>query len=188
MNFEAIVTKLKALWPEIDAPKVELGDPFVVVPADKAFLVLEALKNDPELRFDSLMDLAGVDTGAELWVVYHLHSMKYLHKLTVKVVLGREKPECESVVKLWGGANFFEREAYDLYGIVFRSHPDLRRLLNPPDWEGWPMRKDYAFPKEYHGIPTARADQFFAEDIAAGVAAREAKDKASVGKPPAKES
>ena len=118
------------------------------------------------------MNLSGVDTGQELWVVYHLHSLRHLHRLTIKLVLGREKPECDSVVKLWGAANFFEREIYDLYGVIFRGHPDLRRLLNPPDWVGWPMRKDYKFPSEYHGVKTDRDDQYFAEHVEAGNQAR----------------
>jgi NADH-quinone oxidoreductase subunit C len=172
MNFESIVANLKAACPEVEAPKVDAGEPFVLVPAGKAFEVLRRLQQDAELHFDSLMDLAGADTGRELWVVYHLHSMKHLHRVNVKVVLNREKPECDSVVTLWGAANFFEREAYDLYGITFRNHPDLRRLLNPPDWVGWPGRKDYMFPKEYHGVQTERADQYFEEQIEAETAKR----------------
>jgi NADH-quinone oxidoreductase subunit C len=182
MDFDAICNLLKAKWPEIDAPKVEAGDRFVILPADKAFEILKFLKETPELWFDSLMSLNGADSGRELWVVYPLHSMKHLHKFTCKVVLGREKPECDSVVKLWMMADFFEREAYDLYGIMFRNHPDLRRILNPPDWVGWPGRKDYEYPADYHGVPTARDDQFFSEEVESGVEAREAKDKAMLEK------
>ena len=133
------------------------------------------------------MALAAVDTGNELWVVYPLHSLKHLHRLLVKVVLPREQPEVDSVVKLWGAANFFEREAYDLYGIVFKNHPDLRRLLNPPDWEGWPMRKDYNYPKEYGGVPLLRAGQFFSDTIKKVNAEREAQAKEQLAKPAAQE-
>ncbi|MCY3019010.1 MAG: NADH-quinone oxidoreductase subunit C [Planctomycetota bacterium] len=182
MDFEAIVSKLKSQWPDVEAPSVEAGDRFVIVPAAKLLDSMKFLKEDAELLFDSLMTLNGVDTGKELWVVYPLHSMKHLHKLTVKVVLPRENPEVESVVGLWGMANFFEREAYDLYGIVFRNHPDLRRLLNPPDWVGWPMRKDYVYPTEYHGVPTLREGQYFADTIAKANAEREAKEKELLAK------
>lgn len=177
MDFDAIVNTLKAKWPEVDAPKVEAGDRFVLVPAEKAFEVLKFLKNDPALYFDSLMSLIGVDSGRELWVVYPLHSMKHLHKITVKVVLGREKPECDSVVSLWMMANFFEREVYDLYGVVFRNHPDLRRIINPQDWVGWPGRKDYEYPAEYNGVPTIRADQFFSDAVEKGISEREEQEK-----------
>jgi len=178
MDFEAIVSKLKERWPEVEAPAVEAGDRFVIVPAEKTLEILRFLKEDPELCFDNLMALAGADTGRELWLVYALHSFKQRHKLLVKAVLPREKPEVESVAKLWGAANFHEREAYDLYGIVFRNHPDLRRLLNPPDWAGWPGRKDYEYPKEYRGVPLLRDGQFFSDDIKKANAEREARDKA----------
>ncbi len=182
MDVDAIVARLKTEWPEVEAPAVEAGDRFVTIPAGKALEILRFLKDDPELLFDSLMTIAGVDTGKELWVVYPLHSMKHGHRLLVKAVLPREKPEIESVVKLWGAANFAEREVYDLYGIIFKNHPDLRRLLNPPDWTGWPMRKDYVYPTEYRGVPLLREGQYFADDIKKGNAEREAKDKELLAK------
>lgn len=187
MDFEAIFSRLQGRWPTCAAPAVQAGERFVVVPAEQVFEVLKFLKEDPELGFDSLMALAAVDTGSELWVVYPLHSLKHLHRLLVKVVLPREQPEVESAVKLWSAADFFEREAYDLYGIVFKNHPDLRRLLNPPDWEGWPMRKDYTYPKEYGGVPLLRAGQFFSDTIKKVNAEREAQAKEQPAKPAALE-
>lgn len=177
MDFDSIVANLKAKWPEVDAPKVETGDRFVILPAEKSFEILMYLKENSDLYFDSLMSLAGADTGRELWVVYPLHSFKHDHRLLAKVVLPRENPEVASVTSLWGMANFFEREAYDLYGINFKNHPDLRRIMNPQDWEGWPGRKDYEFPAEYHDIPTHRDDQFFADEVEKGIAEREEKEK-----------
>ena len=179
MDFNAIAEKLKSRFSGIDAPKTEAGDPFAIAPAADAFALLKVLKEDAEFAFDSLMCISGADNGRELWVVYSLHSFQHRHKFTVKVVLGREQPECDSVVPLWGAADFFEREVYDLYGVVFRNHPDLRRLLNPPDWEGWPGRKDYVFPAKYHGVATARQDQYFADTIARVNAEREAAIKAA---------
>jgi NADH-quinone oxidoreductase subunit C len=177
MDFDAIVSKLKEKWPDIEVPKVESGDRVILLPTEKSFEILKFLKEDPELYFDSLMTLAGADTGRELWVVYPLHSMRHRHKIMAKVVLGRETPECDSVVSLWMVADFFEREAYDLYGIVFKNHPDLRRIINPQDWVGWPGRKDYEYPAEYHGVPTLREDQFFSDKVEAGISEREEEEK-----------
>ncbi|MCW8131481.1 MAG: NADH-quinone oxidoreductase subunit C [Planctomycetota bacterium] len=177
MEFDALVAKLKEKWPQAEAPKIENGDPFVVIPTEHAVAIMRYLKNDPDLSFDSLMSLCGADSGAELWVVYPLHSLKHLHRLLVKVVLPRTNPEVETVSGLWQMAEFFEREAYDLYGIQFKGHPDLRRILNPPDWEGWPGRKDFEYPMEYQGIPTVRADQFFDDAVSKGITDREALEK-----------
>ena len=182
MEFDQIVEKLKAKWPEVDAPKVENGERFVILPTDKAFEILKFLKEEPELYFDSCMTVGGADSGRELCVVYPLHSMKHRHKIMAKVVLGRENPVCDSVVSLWMTANFFEREIYDLYGVTFRNHPDLRRIINPQDWIGWPGRKDYEYPADYHGIPTLREDQFFADKVEAGIAEREEKEQALLQK------
>ena|SRR5579862_3613035 len=177
MDFDGIVAKLRAKWPEIEAPKVDVGDRVAISPTSCNFESLKYLKEDPELAFDSLMTLAGADTGRELWVVYALHSFKHFHKILVKAVLPRENPEIESVCALWSVANFFEREAYDLYGIKFKNHPDLRRIMNPIDWVGWPGRKDYEYPSEYHGVPTLREDQFFIDKVDADVAARQGREK-----------
>ena len=140
----------------------------MIVPAADAHAVLKLLKEDPDLFFDSLMCVSGADTGLELWVVYHLHSFPHKHRLNVKVVLPRENPSCDTVCDMWAMSNFFEREIYDLYGVDFKGHPDLRRIMNPPDWIGWPGRKDYEYPADYHGVPTLRDDQFFAEAVGAG--------------------
>jgi NADH-quinone oxidoreductase subunit C len=177
MDFDTLTTQLKARFADVTAEKPASGDPFVRVSAARVLEVLRALRETPEWRFDSLVCLSGADTGKELWIVYHLHSFEHRHRLEVKVVLDREDPEVDSVVALWAGAEFLEREAYDLYGIVFRNHPDLRRLLLPFDWQGWPGRKDYVYPVEYRGITLRREGQFSAEDVARSTAAREARDK-----------
>jgi NADH:ubiquinone oxidoreductase subunit C len=177
MDFDAITAKLKEQCPRIETPPADVGDRFAVVPAQEAHAVLKRLKEDPELACDSLMTLAGVDNGRELWVVYFLHSMKHLHKFYVKVLLPRDNPEIESVTALWAAAEFAEREVYDLFGVVFKGHADLRRILNPPDWVGWPGRRDYVFPEAYGGVALAREGQYFSDTIARSVAEREAKDK-----------
>lgn len=112
------------------------------------------LRDDARLAFDSLSCLSGVDYGAgkELGVVYHLFSMQHNHWLVVKVKLDRESPHVPTVEHIYKAANWHERETFDMYGIVFDFHPDLRKILLPDDWEGYPLRKDYQVQELYHGI------------------------------------
>ncbi|MPN12648.1 NAD(P)H-quinone oxidoreductase subunit J [bioreactor metagenome] len=93
-----------------------------------------------------------MDYKDSLGIVYHLYSMKYNHKIVIKVKLDRQHPVIQSVERVWKTANWHEREAYDMFGVYFEEHPDLERILCPEDWEGYPPRKDYVAPKEYRGI------------------------------------
>jgi NADH-quinone oxidoreductase subunit C len=118
--------------------------------------VAEFLRNDPALQFDWLANLSGVDYVAdnEFCVVYDLWSFDLNHSFAVKVYAPRaDDAVFPTVVDLWPAADWHEREAFDLLGIRFDGHPDLRRILLADDWEGYPLRKDYVFPREYHGIP-----------------------------------
>ncbi len=126
-------------------------------PAD-VMAVMGALRDDPELRFDFLQNLTAVDWVKRdtIQVVYHLFSYAHRHEICVRVDLPRTAPRVASVVSLWPTANWHEREQYDLLGVVFEGHPDLRRLLMPDDWVGHPMRKDFREPKSYRGMPTSR--------------------------------
>lgn len=182
MEFDAIIETLKQSVAEVEARKELAGDPFVQVGWTKARSLFRALREEPPLAFDNLMCLSGVDTGKEFWVVYHLYSFAHRHRLTVKVLLDRETPEVHTSTECWAGADLFEREAFDLYGIVFTQHRDLRRLLLPPDWVGYPMRKDYVPPEGYHGIPLLREGQFFVEDMNRSQSEREARDKVALAK------
>ena len=116
--------------------------------------VARFLRDDPVLAFGSLMCLSGVDwpQKGKLEVVYHLCSMTHHHRIVLKVEVPREDPRVPSVEKVWPTANWHEREAYDLLGIIFEGHSDLRRILLPEDWEGHPLRKDYKVQEYYHGI------------------------------------
>ena len=125
---------------------------FVVVSPKSILDVARFLKDDPGLAFDSLMCLSGVDYKDRLAVAYHLHSMSAKHRIGVKVFLPKDAPSLASVDAVWPAANFMEREAYDMFGIVFEGSKDLRRILLPEDWEGHPLRKDYKYPEFYHGI------------------------------------
>ena len=147
-------------------------DPWIEVKAAAISDVARFLRDDERLKFDHLNDLCGVDYfepdskkadkfGHEphIKVVYHLSSLKLRHQLKLKVRTSRwqndvqgEPPVVPSVSGVWGIANWHEREAYDLVGIRFQGHPNLRRILCPEDWVGHALRKDYEFPLEYHGV------------------------------------
>jgi NADH-quinone oxidoreductase subunit C len=113
------------------------------------------LLNDPSLKMDWLANLSGIDYAADekMCTVYDLWSFEHRHQFAVKVFTPRDTPAVPSVCDLWPADNWHEREAFDLLGIQFPGHPDLRRILCADDWEGHPLRKDYVFPREYHGIP-----------------------------------
>ena len=116
---------------------------FLIPPGRLRELALR-LKNDEDLKFDFLFCLTGVDWGKELGVVYHLSSTTYHHELELKVkTADREYPELDTIADLWNTAEFHEREVYDLLGIRFKGHPDLRRIFLEEDWVGFPFRKDY---------------------------------------------
>jgi len=104
------------------------------------------LRHTPGLDFDFLFCVTGVDWKTHLGMVYHLTSTIHRHNIVVKAKLNRENPEIETVSNIWRTAEFHEREAYDLFGVKFISHPDLRRLFLTDDWKGWPLRKDYEDP------------------------------------------
>jgi NADH-quinone oxidoreductase subunit C len=128
------------------------------------------LRLDADLQFDSLMVLSGVDDNnakkikqedeteiddpGTLSVYYHLYSTTHKHKVTLKASAPKDNPEIESVEKVWKTADWHEREAYDMIGIKFLNHPDLRRILMPYDWDenSFPLRKDYENPEFYQGI------------------------------------
>jgi NADH-quinone oxidoreductase subunit C len=111
------------------------------------------MHDDERLKMDHLELLGGVDFKDRIEVVYVLNSLKYNHRYTLKCRLPRENPSIHTVESVWKAANWHEREAYDMFGIVFEGHSDLRRILCPDDWEGFPLRKDYKYPKSYRDMP-----------------------------------
>jgi NADH-quinone oxidoreductase subunit C len=127
--------------------------PFSVVEPVELPAVCEFVRRDERMQMDHLECLSGVDYKDRIEVVYTLYSMNHRHRYTLKVRLPREKPAVHSVESCWGVANWHEREAFDMFGIVFEGHSDLRRILCPDDWEGHPLRKDYTFPKSYRDMP-----------------------------------
>jgi NADH-quinone oxidoreductase subunit C len=122
---------------------------------DDLLTVCRALHQHETTYFDMLSCLTGIDNGPEagtMEVVYNLYSIPFDHHLALKVVISRENPEIDSVTSVWKTADWHEREAFDLLGINFRGHPDLRRILLPADWEGHPLRKDYKQQEYYRNI------------------------------------
>lgn len=152
MHSEQISQRLTAAGLAVEF-KPTTPDFHLEVPREILTLVARLLRDDPELAFDSLMCLSGLDWPEYLEVVYHLHSMKHNHKVTLKVRCSKDDPVVPTVCRLWPTAEWHEREAYDLVGVRFEGHPDLRRILLPEDWEGHPLRKDYQPPAFWHDVP-----------------------------------
>jgi NADH-quinone oxidoreductase subunit C len=133
-------------------------DPFAVVEAGAIRDICAFLRDEEDLRFDVLTNQSGVDYKAEgyIEVVYHLYSYPHRHYVILKARVPRDGGVLPSVEPVWKAANWLEREIYDLLGVGFSGHTDLRRILMPEDWVGHPLRKDFVEPEEYHGISTTR--------------------------------
>jgi len=139
MQPDDLLNAVKAKFPDITQDEQSRA---VTVPRDSFFPLLSYLKgHDP--AFDNLHCLTAVDRKDHIELVYILYSLKARQFLIVKVKLGNETLEIESVESLWRSADWLEREVYDLFGVRFRNHPNLQRILNPDDWQGYPLRKDY---------------------------------------------
>jgi NADH-quinone oxidoreductase subunit C len=138
----------------IEATDETKRDPWVVVKAASLTAVCQTLRDDPRLAFDHLSLISAVDyLPATIEIVYHLDSLSLNHTLVLKVKLVRDNPKVPSLVNVWATADWHERESYDLMGIEFEGHPNLVRILCAEDWVGFPLRKDYPWPEEYHGVP-----------------------------------
>lgn len=158
--------------PKIKGKDLEAIDPFVIIEPENLVEICTFLRDDPRLQFDLLNCVTGTDFfepdkakaakfgfDPHLEVVYHLSSFVKKHRFVIKVMLPRwmgdsagQLPEVPSIVSLWPAADWHERETYDMCGIRFIGHPNHRRILLADDWEGYPLRKDYVYPLEYHGI------------------------------------
>lgn len=154
MSAQEIFDILKAQFGEaiLEAKLENVLDPFIKIQPEKIKELAEFTKIDERLKFDYLSCLSGVDYKGKLGVVYHLYSMTHRHKIVLKVEVITDAPNVPSVESVWKTADWHEREAYDLLGIIFTGHPDLRRILLPDDWEGHPLRKDYQTPEFYNGM------------------------------------
>lgn len=145
------------------------GQASVTIKKDRMLEIFRYLHDEPSLNFDFPKDLCGVDyqgkRDVRFEVVYHLYSVKHEHMIRIKVPVSESDCSVDSVVPIWIGVDWHERECYDMYGIEFKGHPDLRRILLPEDWEGFPLRKDYPAKgpeKEWPGFEEVlrKADEF----------------------------
>ena len=143
-----LTTALQHLNPEWVASTVQaLGETTLIVPREHIVAICSELKSGTETRFDFLADICGADRGAEeeprFEVNYHLFSTTKHHRLRLKVVLNEDDVHVPTVTGVWRTANWHERETFDLFGVIFDGHPDLRRILLPDDWQGYALRKDF---------------------------------------------
>lgn len=161
MIFSEVVTLLENKFgKEIITGVVDGMQPQCIVRVDSIKVVCEFLLKNEQTYFDFLACITGIDNGPQkgtMDVIYNIYSIPFNHHFTIKAELKRngadeEIPAIDSVCDVWRTANWLERETYDLLGIKFNGHPDLRRILLPADWEGYPLRKDYKEQEYYHGI------------------------------------
>jgi NADH-quinone oxidoreductase subunit C len=143
-----LVAALQLARPDSIVEVIEaFGEVTLVVPREKIAELCSYLKTAPGLEFNFLSDISGADRGPEeeprFEVNYHLFSTRKHHRLRLKVLLNEEEARVESVTNVWRTANWHERETFDLFGVIFDGHPDLRRILLPDDWEGHALRKDF---------------------------------------------
>lgn len=162
MDGTAIVGAIRGRFPDaVVADGASARDPWVQVAPVAAGDVLRFLRDDPALAFDHLMcvtgmDLSGLQEKPDLRCVWHLSSYVHRHQIAVRADVPRDAPVLPSAVTVWPAALWLERETYDLVGIRFEGHPDLRRLLLPEEWVGHPLRKDWKEGEVALGFRTAR--------------------------------
>ena len=133
--------------------KLDALQPWIRVAANRTREIALFLRDEQTFQFDFMSCLSGVDyNDGNLGIVYHLFSMVHKHKIVIRVNCPKDNPRIHSVQDVWGTANWHEREAFDMYGIQFDGHPDLRRILCPDDYPGHPLRKDFQVPEFYNGM------------------------------------
>jgi NADH-quinone oxidoreductase subunit C len=156
LPFDELFLFVKQFCGNGDALADENSSPKAIKLSDKDLLkVCEKLHRSEKIYFDMLSCITALDNGPELntmEVIYNLYSIPYGHHIMLKVTLPRENPEVQSVTSIWKTADWHEREAFDMFGITFIGHPDLRRILMPADWQGNPLRKDYKQQEYYRDI------------------------------------
>lgn len=161
MNFEEIIHLLSSQFGEdlFTVTNQKSNQPILHIPVSNLIEVGKFLHEDNRLYFDFLASITGIDNGQSkgtIEVIYHFVSIPHEHGFTLKVELARSfennLPTIPTLSNIWKTADWHEREIYDLFGILFENHPDLRRILLPDDWQGYPLRKDYQEQELYHGL------------------------------------
>ena len=154
MQVQEIFEKLKKEYGEaiISLHNEPPSEPFIQVAPEKIFDICLYLRDGNGLMFDYLSCLSGMDYGDNLGVVYHLYSVSLKHRISLKVSVPKDEPNVPTVERVWRTADWHEREAYDMFGVNFKGHHNLIRILCPYDWDGYPLRKDYVNPEVYHDM------------------------------------
>jgi len=154
LEFSQLVEIVKGITSNIQLDEKSTPKAVIVPFADLKKLCQE-LRQNHSTFFDMLSCVTGIDNGVEantMEVVYNLYSIPFNHHLMIKVILSRDNPEVDSVSSIWRAADWLEREVFDMFGIKFIGHPDLRRILMPADWEGYPLRKDFKHQTYYRNV------------------------------------
>src|SRR4029450_3198536 len=160
MDANEIYASLEKLFAgKVSDLKAEVLEPYLTVDQTAIVEICRFLCRAPGFQFEVLSDLTALDWPKEekIQVVYHLFSYSHNHQIVLKVDLPRDNPKIATLENVWKVANWFEREGYDLFGVIFGGSGDLRRIMLPEDWVGYPLRKDYVEQEEYDGISTQRA-------------------------------
>ena len=145
--------KIKEAFPQIvQETRIVLGELTLFIVKEGIVSLCRYLHDDPEMQFNHITDICSLDFPEDeerFEIVYHFYSIPENHRIRVKTRVSEEECSLDSITSIWKGANFMEREVYDMMGIRFEHHPDLRRIMMPEDFEGYPLRKD--FPTEGKG-------------------------------------
>jgi NADH-quinone oxidoreductase subunit C len=143
MQTEELTTIITSLVPD-QKPGISKQFPEYIIPAEKLHEVAKSLKENPQTKMDYLFSLTAADRKDGFNMLYHLTSSGYHHVVVLRVILAdKVNPVVHTLSDLWNAAEYYEREVFDLFGIKFENHPDLRRLFLDDDWVGYPLRKDY---------------------------------------------
>ncbi len=156
MQPSEVLDLLSPLLGKYITDKGQFSQAWIKVDSSHLLEVCKELKSNPKMSFDFLRMIAGVDYGEEMELNYQLFSYLKQMELNLKVRVPKSDPKVPSVENIWAAANWYEREAFDLLGFEFQNHSDLRRILMPYDWDGFPLRKDYREKESYNGLPTTR--------------------------------
>ena len=158
MDYQNVFEELKEKFPDsvLELDMENSIPPKIKIASKGLKAVCEYLSGTYKIPFDSLMCLSGEDVGEELGVVLHLYSMKDKETLALESLCSREEPHIDSVASVYHTADWHEREAYDMFGILFDGHPNMKRMFLADDWEGYPLRKDYVPADSWHGMSIAK--------------------------------